>query len=66
MFMFALFSPVLTPFGLALALWAYPWRAHPVRPHLWIVLILLAPLLCIIALQAAFGLPAGGPASSGR
>ena len=59
MFTFALFSPVLTPFGLGLALWSYPWRAHPVRPYLWIVLVLLAPLLCMIALQVAFGLPAG-------
>lgn len=59
MFTFALFSPILAPFGLGLALWAYPWRTHPVRPYLWIVLILLAPLVCMIALQTAFGLPAG-------
>lgn len=59
MFTLALFSPILTPFGLGLAFWAYPWRMHPVRPYLWVVLLLLAPLLCIIALQTAFGLPAG-------
>lgn len=59
MFMVALFSPVLTPFGLGLALWAYPWRNRPVRPYLWIILALLAPLLGMIALQTAFGLPAG-------
>ncbi len=59
MFELLLFSPLISPLGLILALWAYPWRKPVARPHLWVVLAMAAPLLCIIGLQAAFTLPAG-------
>ncbi|ATQ41245.1 hypothetical protein CSW64_01875 [Caulobacter mirabilis] len=59
MLMLFLFAPVLSPIGLAIAAWAYPWRTPSLRPYIWFVLALGLPLLALFALQALFGLPAG-------
>ena len=52
-----LFAPAL--FGLPLAAWAYPWRRLAIRPYLWFVIGLTAPLLGLFFLHALFGLPPG-------
>jgi hypothetical protein len=54
-----LFSPALSPIGLLVAIFAYPWRTRPWKPYVWIIIALSLPLLCMLALQAAFTLPAG-------
>jgi len=59
MFELLLFSPLISPLGLIVALWAYPWRKPVARPYIWLLLAVAVPLLCIIGLQAAFTLPPG-------
>ncbi|WP_332661282.1 hypothetical protein [Brevundimonas sp.] len=50
---------LLAPIAMVVAAMQYPWRRPVVRPYFDIVLLLLAPVLLMVLLQAAFGLPAG-------
>ena len=54
-----LLAPVLSPIGLGIALWAYPWRRPAWTPYLPIVAVLIAPLLALCVLQMLFTLPPG-------
>lgn len=59
--MFGSLAILLAPalIGLPLAARAYPWRQPSVRPYLWFVVALTAPLLVVFLLQALFTLPPG-------
>jgi hypothetical protein len=59
MFGILLLAPIISPVGLGIALWAYPWRKARLQPYLWVALTLLAPLAVLVLLVEAFGLPAG-------
>lgn len=50
---------LLVPVAIVVAAMQYPWRRPVVRPYLDIIVLLLAPLVLMVVLQAAFGLPAG-------
>lgn len=50
---------LLAPIAMVAAAMQYPWRRPVVRPYLDIVLLLLAPLVLMVCLQTAFGLPPG-------
>lgn len=54
-----LFAPLVSPLGVALAAWSYPWKRAAFRPCAWYAAALLAPLAFLVTLQGAFGLPAG-------
>ena len=45
--------------GVSAAAMLYPWRRPAVRPYLDVVLLLVSPLMVMVFLQAAFGLPPG-------
>jgi len=45
--------------GLPLAAWGYRWKQPAIRPYVWFVLALAAPLASLFVLQALFTLPPG-------
>lgn len=55
------FAILLAPalIGLPLAAWAYPWRKPMLRPYLWFVTALVAPVITLLLLQSLFTLPPG-------
>lgn len=59
MFTLFIFSPVLVPVGLLIALRAYPWRKPVMQPYGWLALTQAIPLAILLVLQAAFTLPPG-------
>ena len=54
-----LFSPIVTPIGLVIALWGLRWPLPNPRRYALIVAALSAPLVVLLALQMFLGLPAG-------